>query len=279
MLTPFCFASERLLSPVSLRGREAARGCTLARSSSRSRRSRISRLEPAVHPARPPSGFPAGRREVRRQGRASHILCLCLSSRFLRGHGQWAAGLTPGRAPCNLSHRPERVVPSASDFSLPDAFQRHRCQGRRLGRVASPSPAVPATPGRAPAGPAQSFPRVSAPESLCAESQRASWSQADCSCAPDSCVSPQVLRRGRAVEWVWRCVCTPALVHLTGSGLPGAWHQGCGPCSWGFPFHDKLLGPSRNVQFPPRLRQTKHCGQPELGSAQPPGTIPSGLTL
>lgn len=136
--------------------------------------SRMSSPEPAVRPALRVSG----RLDARKQGRAAHVLRLCLPSLFLPPHGQWAAAVTPGRSP--YSQPPELLVPSASDVSLPDTFWSRRCPGR-LGRAAPPSPTVPATPGRAPAGPAQVLPCVSAAGSPWAAPRRASWSQADCS--------------------------------------------------------------------------------------------------
>lgn len=66
------------------------------------RRARVSRMsspEPAVRPALRVSG----RLDARKQGRAAHVLRLCLPSLFLPPHGQWAAAVTPGRSPYSLS--------------------------------------------------------------------------------------------------------------------------------------------------------------------------------
>lgn len=61
--------------------------------------SRMSSPEPAVRPALRVSG----RLDARKQGRAAHVLRLCLPSLFLPPHGQWAAAVTPGRSPYSLS--------------------------------------------------------------------------------------------------------------------------------------------------------------------------------
>lgn len=62
MLIPFCFVSERTAPVASVlwRGRRQHRAGKSLAPGHAAKVSRISSPEPAVHPARPPSGFPAG---------------------------------------------------------------------------------------------------------------------------------------------------------------------------------------------------------------------------
>lgn len=155
--------------------RKEAQSCVATRSGSQSQREQD--VEPRARCAPRPPGFGQARCSEAGQGRPHSPLVFT----FPFPSPAWPVGSSGHSRPFSLqSQPPELLVPSASDVSLPDTFWSRRCPGR-LGRAAPPSPTVPATPGRAPAGPAQFLPCVSAAGSPWAAPRRASWSQADCS--------------------------------------------------------------------------------------------------
>lgn len=134
--------------------RKEAQSCAATRSGSQSQREQD--VEPRARCALRPPGF--ARCSEAGQGRPHSPLVFT----FPFPSPAWPVGSSGHSRPFSLqSQPPELLVPSASDVSLPDTFWSRRCPGR-LGRAAPPSPAVPATPGRAPAGPAQFLPCVSA---------------------------------------------------------------------------------------------------------------------
>lgn len=170
-------------------------------------------VEPRARCAPRPPGFGQARCSEAGQGRPHSPLVFT----FPFPSPAWPVGSSGHSRPFSLqSQPPELLVPSASDVSLPDTFWSRRCPGR-LGRAAPPSPTVPATPGRAPAGPAQFLPCVSAAGSPWAAPRRASWSQADCS-RPRTAACFR-----RAGPWRGRRGAAPLV-----GGSAAVWAQVCG---------------------------------------------------